>query len=87
MSRKSQMAFDLRMTTASEDTVKSRGLADEAIIFGVIADPEPQDSTLDINAEGAMMKAYSARPKAAHTFEMKRGVRRVSLEKTILLIR
>ena len=43
------MVFDLRMTTASEDTAKSHGLADEAIIFGVIADPEPQDSAFDIN--------------------------------------
>lgn len=41
MSWKSQMTFALRMTTASDDTAKSHGLADEAIIFGVIADPEP----------------------------------------------
>ena len=52
----------------------------------MIADPEPQDPALDINAQSAMMEAYSARPKAAHTFEMKRGVMRVSLEKLIFLI-
>jgi hypothetical protein len=45
---------------------ESRGLADEAIIFIVIADPEPQDSSLYINSEGAMVKADSARPKPAH---------------------
>jgi hypothetical protein len=40
-----------------------RDLADDAIILGVIADPEPQDSALDVNPEGAMVKADSARPK------------------------
>ena len=54
MSWKSQMTFDLCMTTASENTAKGRGSADEAIIFGVIADPEPQDSALNINPESAM---------------------------------
>jgi len=44
-----------------------RGLADDAIILRVIADPEPQDSALDIDAKGAMVKANSARPKPAHT--------------------
>ncbi|HWJ41084.1 MAG TPA: hypothetical protein VNT29_08115 [Candidatus Limnocylindrales bacterium] len=37
-----------------------RGLANEAIIFGVIADPEPQDSAIDIDSEGAMVKADPA---------------------------
>ena len=87
MSRKSQMAFDLRMTTASQDTAKSRGLADEAIIFGVIADPEPQDSAFDINAEGAMVKADAARPKPAHALELQRRVTRIIIEKAVLLIR
>jgi hypothetical protein len=65
---------------------KNRGLSEEAIILGVVADPEPQDPALDINPEGAMMKAYPARPKAAHTLEMKRRVIRVTLEKLIFLI-
>jgi hypothetical protein len=52
----------------------------------VVADPEPQDPALDINAEGAMMKAYSARPKAAHTLEMKRGVMGISLQNLIFLV-
>lgn len=87
MSWKSQIVFDLRMTTASEDTAKSRGLADEAIIFGVIADPEPQDSAFDINAEGAMVKADAARPKPAHALELQRRVTRIIFEKAVLLIR
>jgi len=33
-----------------------------------------------------MVKAYSARPKAAHTLEMKRRVIGVTLEKLIFLI-
>ncbi|MBF6570927.1 MAG: hypothetical protein IVW54_18845 [Candidatus Binataceae bacterium] len=55
-------------------TPESRGLADEAIVFGVVADPEPQNSALDINAEGAMVKADSARPEPAHALELKGGV-------------
>jgi len=81
------MTFDLCMTTVSEDAAKSRGLADEAIIFGVIADPEPQDSALDINSESTMMKADSARPKPAHALELKRGVTKILFEKPVLLIR
>jgi hypothetical protein len=62
----SQVAFDRCTTITYEQTRKSRGLADEAVVLGVVADPEPQNPTLDINAEGAMIKAYSARSKAAH---------------------
>ncbi len=87
MSGKSQVTFDLCMTITSEETPKSRGLADEAIIFGVVADPEPQDSALDINAEGAMVKADSARPKPAHALALKRGVTSIIFEKAVLLIR
>ena len=61
-------------------------LADEATILGVLPDPEPQDPALHINPEGAMTKASSARPKAAHALEMKRGVLRVSLEKLIFFL-
>jgi hypothetical protein len=62
-------------------------LADEAIIFGVIADPEPQDSVLDINAERAMVTADSARPKPAHPLELKGRVTRIIFEKAIFLVR
>jgi hypothetical protein len=53
----------------------------------VVADPEPQDSGLDINAEGAMVKADSAGPKPAHALELKRVVTRITFEKAVLLIR
>ncbi len=53
----------------------------------MIADPEPQDSALDINSEAAMMKPDSARPKPARALELKRGVTRIILEKAVLLIR
>ena len=53
----------------------------------MIADPEPQDSALDINAECAMVKADSARPKPAHALELKGGVTRIMFEKAILLVR
>lgn len=62
-------------------------LADEAIIFGVVADPEPQDSALDINAQGAMMKTDSAGPKPAQALELKRGMTRIIFEKAVLVIR
>ena len=81
------MTVDLCMTITSEETPKSRWLADEAIIFGVIADPEPQDSALHVNAEGAMVKADAARPKPAHALELKRGMTRIIFEKAVLLIR
>jgi hypothetical protein len=38
----------------------NRGLAGEAVILSVVADPEPQDPALDVNAKGAMMKPDSA---------------------------
>jgi hypothetical protein len=41
---------------------------DESIILGVVADPEPQDSAIDVNAQGAMMKADSARPNRPTRF-------------------
>jgi hypothetical protein len=52
----------------------------------VIADPEPQDSALDINTEASMVKADSARPKPAYALELKRGVTRIIFEKAVLLI-
>jgi len=36
----------------------------------VVADPEPQDCSFDINAEGAMVKTDPARPKATHALEL-----------------
>ena len=62
------------------------GLADEAVVLGMVADPEPQDPAADSDAERAMMKAYSARPKAAYALEIKRAVVTVSFEKLIFLI-
>src|ERR1019366_2001270 len=53
----------------------------------MIADPEPQDSALDINSEGAIMKPDSARPKPAHALELQRRVTRIIFEKAVLLIR
>src|ERR1700686_3243654 len=37
---------------AQNDTKKERspGLTDESIVLGVVANPEPQDSALDVNA-------------------------------------
>jgi hypothetical protein len=60
-------------------TAKSRRLGDESIVLGVIANPEPQDRTLDLNAEGAMAKADPARPEPPHTFEMERRVMGLAL--------
>jgi len=51
----------------------ARGSADQAVVLGVVANPEPQDPAFDIDAERAVMKAYSARPKAAHTLERREG--------------
>ena len=53
----------------------------------MIADPKPQDSVLDIDAKGAMVKADSARPEPAHALELKGGVTRIIFEESILLAR
>ena len=53
----------------------------------MIANPEPQDPTLDLNAEGAMVKADSARPKPTYALELKRGVTRIAFQETVLLVR
>jgi hypothetical protein len=63
----------------SKAVSEGRDLADEAVIFGVVADPEPQNPALNLSAEGTMMKAYSTRPEAPQAFEMKRRVRESSL--------
>jgi hypothetical protein len=52
----------------------------------VVANPEPQDTVLDVDAKSAMVKADSARPKPADALELKRPVMGVSLEKPILLV-
>jgi hypothetical protein len=59
----------------------------EAIIFAVVTDPEPQNSTLDVDAKGAMVKADSTRPEPVHALELKGGVPRIILEKAVLLVR
>jgi hypothetical protein len=82
----------LRLLTSAHQNFRrgnqsdDRRLADETIILGVPADPEPQDPALDSNAEGAMMNTYSTRPETIHTFEMKRRVMGVSLKKLIFVI-
>jgi hypothetical protein len=52
----------------------------------VIADPKPQDSALDVNAEGAMIKADSTRPEVGDAFETQRGMTRIGLEKLKFLV-
>ncbi len=48
-------------------------LAREPVILGVVADPEPENSTFDIGAERPMMKTDSAGPEAADPLEVKEG--------------
>ena len=79
--------FELRAMGHPRKLHGGRALAEvRGFLGGVVAD-EPQDSGLDINAEGAMVKADSARPKPAHALELKRGVTRITFEKAVLLIR
>jgi hypothetical protein len=60
--------------------------ARETVVLTVVADPEPQNASLHINAEGPMMETNSTGPESPHALEAKRRVARVGLEKLILLI-
>jgi hypothetical protein len=53
----------------------------------VIANPEPQNSTLDIDTEGAMVKAHPAGPEATNALELKRRMAGVLFQEAELLIR
>jgi len=63
-----------------------RGLADDAVVIGVRADPKPQDAVRNINTERAIMSANSHRMKPSDSLEVERGVARVCLEKGELLV-
>ncbi len=55
-------------------------LADELIVLGVRAYPEPNEVLTRLNSERSMMRADAHRPKAAYLLKMKRGVPRISLQ-------
>jgi hypothetical protein len=46
----------------------------------VVANPKPQDSVLDVDAEGTIIETDSARPEPTHALELKGRVTRIIFE-------
>jgi hypothetical protein len=58
-----------------------RSLPQELVVLSVCADPEPQDALVGINAEDPVVNPDSARPESSDSFEVKRRMARIALEK------
>jgi hypothetical protein len=53
---------------------------DELVVFGVRADPEPDEIVAQLNCECAMVRAYTRRPEPTQLLEMKGRVPRIPLQ-------
>lgn len=63
-----------------------RSLADEFVVVGVSANPEPNEIVTRLDRESTMLKADSCRPEPSHLFEMQRRVPRVPFEMVVRTI-
>lgn len=63
------------------------GSAQQPVVVGVGADPEPKAVIVPPDAERAMMEADTGRPEAADALETKRGMMRVILQEREVLVR
>jgi hypothetical protein len=69
------------MLTENEGHVRcKRWLADEVVVIGVRANPEPNEVLTRFDCECAMLKPDARRPESAHLLEMQRGVTGVPLQ-------
>lgn len=59
---------------------------DQAIVFGVRPDPEPDAVIVPPHAKRAMVEADTGRPQAADTLEAKRGMVRIGLQQREILV-
>ncbi|HVN28431.1 MAG TPA: hypothetical protein VMT64_08100 [Candidatus Binataceae bacterium] len=59
---------------------------EQAIVLGVISDPEPQDAVIGIYSERAMMKSDAARPESSNPLQIQRWMVRIGFEKLIFLV-
>jgi hypothetical protein len=57
-----------------------RTLLDQIVVVRVRADPEPEHAIVNLDGEGAMMKADASRPIGTDRLEMQRRVLRVLLQ-------
>ena len=58
----------------------NRWLSDELVVFGVGADPKPNEILTGLHCERSMVAAYPRRPEPTHLLEMKRWVPRIPLQ-------
>jgi hypothetical protein len=57
-----------------------RWLADELVVIGMGANPEPNKVLTGLDCERTMVKADARRPEATNLLEMQGGVPRILLE-------
>jgi hypothetical protein len=55
-------------------------LVHQSVVFGVAADPNPENSIRQLHTDGTVVDADTRRPKAAGFLEMERGMFGVCLE-------
>src|SRR5450631_3814820 len=63
-------------------TTRRKGiLADQSIVIGVRADPEPNISIFRLDSQGSVAQADADGPISSNFFELERGVARIALER------
>ena len=61
--------------------------ADDSVVFGVGADPDPHDPDVDVSSEGSVASANPYGPQIAESFEMQGRMLRVVLQEGKTLVR
>jgi hypothetical protein len=56
-------------------------LADQSIVIGVRADPEPNISIFRLDSQSSVAQADADGPISSNFFELERGVARIALER------
>lgn len=63
-----------RNRSHSADCARGEISSLELVVIGMRPDPDPIDATLNINAEGAVLRSDSNRPQLADSLEVQRRV-------------
>ncbi len=54
--------------------------AEQSVVVGVGADPEPDETVINLDREGAVTAPYPSRPDSTRFLETQRGVTRILLD-------
>jgi len=79
-SRGCTLSSSTRGDTTDPHGPLQRLLADELVVFGMCANPEPLDSVLDLVAEHPVVRAHARGPHRSDALEVKGGMPRVRFQ-------